>query len=466
MHRGAFRNSYPATSLPLPASPAGWSGRPLGLGLVLFAHPDLRMETNDDGSRGLSVLGIAVDPDAPAESLTSAGPDLPEPELIHRMLRYGGSYVVVRHGPTGVELFTDPGGMMQVFYKEGRVASTPTLLPALQRDREIDRSFPLRGPDDWYPGSLVPYVGVRALLANHRLDVPSGERVRFWPRGSAPPLASEEGIERIAELLAGMVRGAMRAGPLLCSLTGGRDSRVILAATRVLRDEVEYFTLRSARVKRCDLEIPARLAQRFNLAHGFVDAPPPELWLRELYDEGSASMIAGAARDVIEGCRRVSGPDYVHLNGNLGALTKSFFWPSPHPRTLSERALIKEFVNRPECVRRAVGEWRETLPAMPASAAYNLMYLEQRGGRYAGLRDTASGLFFQSFAPFCQREIFETICALPESEQRAGRILTRLVDELWPDLAETPYCPVTRTWGAYLPKRWKAWLRRVIGEGF
>jgi len=436
-------------------------------GFVLWTHPELRQQAIASPRAALIVLGLAIDPEAPTESLCARmekDPELSERTLLRELASFGGMYVVLRSDDTGVRLYTDPGAMAPVFFGRGRAASSPTLLPDLRRDPEIDRQYTLSGSDDWYPGGLTPWREVSALLANHRLDVASGERMRFWPTCGPEAIGHREGVERAGALLRGMIDGARHAGEPILSLTGGRDSRVLLAASRPWKEELSYFTIRAKGVKACDLEIPARLAADHGLRHEFVDAPAADAWLTELYDELSAGLVTGAPREIIEGCRRVSGPRTIHLNGNLGAITKSFFWPGPQPRRVSQRALTKEFVNKAPCIREGIAEWMQSLPELPPAVAYNLMYLEQRGSRYAGIRDSASSLFFESCAPFNHRGVFEAVCGLPADVQWGGGLLVDLVEAMWPELLAVPYCRVTRNWGTFVPKRVKEGAKRLLGR--
>jgi len=448
--------------------PEGWEREPLPGGCVFAAHPWARVEVRRSASAVAVSVGVAVDPLSPHEQLVDAidlevtGAALRQ-ALVAALKRFGGMYTVILSCPEGTWLSSDPAGMAQVFHLPGRAASSVGLLGAVQRDHDIDAQFPLRGYDDWYTGSTTPYRNVRVLLANHLLDLQTGDSCRFWPTADFPKLDRDDGIGAMAYLLRGMVDAAATQGPLLASITGGRDSRVCLAALRDRRSETEFFTLRAAQVKACDLEIPEELARKHELRHSFVESPPPEPWLLKLYDESASWMVAGGPREVAEGCRRVASPRYIHVNGNLAAIAKSYFWAHPWPRGVWRRALAKDFVTKAPCIWSGVDEWLASLPDLEPTTIYNLMYFEQKGGRYSGLRDTASGLFFDSFPPFNHRDIFGTLCGLQRRDQYGGRLLRELVGALWPDLLETRYCPVTRSWGAYVPKRWKQVARRLVG---
>ncbi|MEM7262854.1 MAG: hypothetical protein AAF488_12755 [Planctomycetota bacterium] len=322
----------------------GWVRHALPDGQVLDGHPDLRVtEVSIEGGTvwvlGLAVRPVAADP----TDLGWAGVSATDSDAIERAV-YGlaGQYVVLvasdRDDVPSVRVYTDPGAMMQVYYNdEGRIASTPSLFPGVTRDSEVDREYPLRGTDDWYPGSLCPYVGIRSLIANHVLDVQSGTIHRFWPKRAPDAMDAPTGIAAGGAILSGMMRGFVESAPVLLSLTGGRDSRVNLAAARELVDRIETFTIRSPKVKRCDLDAPAAMADRWGLDHRFVDVVPANPSVVALYDEISADMALGSRREILGACAEVASSRYVHVSGNLGAITKSFFWPSSRPKSVSLR---------------------------------------------------------------------------------------------------------------------------------
>ena len=446
----------------------GWTEVALDGRWMLSVHPDARTRTFRVGERGLVSIGSPVQPlgaGGRVDGLLEAACQASEDRFEGIVATLGGCYVLVRHDASGVRLYTDPAGMAGVYYGHGRAASTPSLVPGAERSSAVDREFAFGGTDDWYPGSLCPWTGVRALLANHSLDPETGRIARFWPKASPARLSLEEGLERASSILRGMLRGFTQTAPCVVSITGGRDSRVVLAAAREHVAELEFFTIRRPGMKRCDVEIPLRLASELGLRHELVDWQPSPAWLVELYDELASGMAFGARREILGACRKLASSRYLHVNGNLGAITKSYFWPSRHPGEVVVSALAREFVQRPPMILQGLREWLATVPELPPTTVYNLMYLEQRGGRWMGIGETAGALFYESATPFCSRELFEVVCGMPEEEQYGGRLLESFVARMWPELREIPYCPVTRNLGRRIPVRWRHLVKRWIGMG-
>ncbi len=442
---------------------AGWHVFQLNTRLHLLVQRDAFIFSKKVAdSSELFLIGLALVRDSELDALFAS---IDHEEICAALDSIAGQYVVITVRNGAVALYTDPAGMAPVFYQGGFAASSPMLLARTDRDKELDRIYPLSGTDDWYTGSLTPFAGTRYLLANHYLDLESGVAARFWPRCVPVPQSPDQALNQIAQDLRSSIDSLIGRGKVIFSLTGGKDSRVNLAAARQHLSSAEFFTLRSKKIKACDLEIPQLLSERFGLRHRFIDIPAAPEWLTAFYDEISGKMAMGARREVIGACLQLEARDAIHVNGNLGALTKAFFWPDANPKVVHTKALAKEFINKAKPIMMGLEEWRRSLPDfLPPSVVYNLMYLEQRGGRWMGPGENASALFYQSISPFASRRIFEAISSMPNEFLHRGTILVDLVERLWPELLEIPYCRNTRRLSWFLPRSTKQHLKRWLSR--
>jgi hypothetical protein len=299
---------------------------------------------------------------------------------------------------------------------------------------------------------LTPFEGVRALLANHQLCVGSGAIARFWPVEEPPQRAADESIDRICEILRGMMVGVARRGRVLMGLTGGRDSRTVLSAAQPIVGECDVFTLRTDHTDRGDVEYPAALAARHGLRHRFVSVAPPQRWLVRMYDDMTCGMVVGASRQVVEASRQLSASSRIHVNGALGELAMPYYWHSANPKMVRLKSLAKKQASKPAVIKQAVHEWRQSVGDLKATTIYNLMHLEQLGGRWWSAVETAGNLFYESFTPFCHRELFECLCALPSRMVYENGLRAEFVRRLWPALLAVPYCKPSKRLSAFVPR--------------
>jgi hypothetical protein len=443
-----------------------WSSHEFPTGEVIYWHPDTRIEIHKTDGKCLIIVGNLLHMAqhkgcnrdySPVDFWVS-------PECWMR--RAAGTYVVLAHNGHSLEIYTDPGAMFGVYYKNGRASSSPALLPDLERDQRIDSQYSLDKANDWYTGSTCPFTDVRFLLANHRLELSSGRMERFWPKTITTEDSIDATLEQCSRLLREFVEKVSLRSTILVSLTGGRDSRVNLAASRGILDAVEFFTIRAGGVASCDLKISADLASRFvGLRHRIVDTGTPDKWILDCYDEIAAGLAVGARRDIVGACYKISSFGDIHLSGALGEVARSYFWHTKHPSEVRLDYVLSKFSNPAKCIREGLEEWNATVPAgMNASSVYNLLYLEQRGGRWAGVGENAASMFYQPLSAFNSRLFFESLCSIPESMQFENRVPEEMVSRLWPELLDVRFCKGAGKWTSMVPKSVKRLLKKCLNR--
>lgn len=432
---------------------------------ILSFHPDTKPLVFQNSKYLIVVLGCATRDDR-------IGPVLSEDELAHfstiksNWIRHlVGMYNVIIDDGLDIEVLGDAAGMASVYFSDTGVASTPTLLGPLERDAEIDRQYRLEGSDNWYSGSRTPFKGIRWLLANHCFEVRSRRITRFWPQveqqGSDTVLPL---VARIAESIECGIQNLLRDHQVIMSLTGGRDSRVNLACVHRIGVGMPAFTIMSRSLSTAEQVIVESLVKISGAQHQFVPFIAPPIDLLSRYDEMTAGLATGARRDIVGSCEPLGRGCVVHLNGNLGALFKRFYRPSGHPPSVHVSDLITEFVQRPPVIRDGLQEWLDSTPSLRPQTLCNLMYLEQRGGRWMGVGERASQLFFDSYAPFCSRKIFQILNDVPDQWQQNGQMLGQLVSEFSPRLASIPYHSGTSFVTRAIPKAVKVIAKRLLGR--
>lgn len=444
-----------------------WVTHKMNGGMVLYTHPDTRVAkiSDEENNCGIIILGLAVDSQDLERNAIDRFciVDSTNHQNVVKNLNYlTGTYTVIRYYNDEIYFYTDPAAMMGVYYSDQRVASSPSLIPESIRDNRMNDKFPFGKPDDWYPGSLCPFGNIKSLLANHCLDFKNKTIKRYWPIHEFEKVSSKDGIEQISSIFNVSMNNLNKIGHILCSLTGGKDSRVNLSAVKNIREQIEFFTIVSDKMNSDDYNLPKRMKESFEINHQFVPFIKAETWLFDLYDEIGAGMAIGSRREIIGACKEIAGSNYIHLNGNLGALAKSFYWPSKNPKSIDEYVLVKEFVNRPPQILNAIHEWFSSIGDLPPAIVYNLLYLEQRAGKWMGPGENCSNLFYESFTPFNNRIIFEIISGMPLDFQYGGKILVSLVEEMWPELLKIPYCRNTRNWSKFIPVRIKNYVKHFI----
>ena len=397
---------------------AGWSRTAVGQ-RVLCAHPDTHIAIKVVEGRTVIVLGIAFDTArrAIASDPSSAPGSSSSDAITSWVVGLTGVFAVIADTTDrGVVVLADPGGIMGVYTDGQIVASTPVLWSVLEE--------------------------------------------RYWPTAEPPRIESRDAIECVAKEFREAVQAVMTAHPSLLSITGGRDSRVYAAACE--GGEGRAFTIVRGSAGARDAEIAREICGAVGLEHELLTAGPVPEWLDRLYDGMTRGMVPPHRRRILEACARLATPDAVHINGNLGGLSKAFYWAGGTPASVSAGDLVRDFLGVRAEAERGVRRWLDTTAALPPRTVCILMYLEQRGSRWMGPGETASALFYQAFTSFSSRTFFDCYDGCPEPYQLSGRFLIDLVGELNPALARIPYASGTSRLLRMIPKPVKVAVKKWI----
>ena len=122
--------------------------------------------------------------------------------------------------------------------------------------------------------------------------------------------------------------------------------------------------------------------------------------------------------------------------------------------------------SKPPQIREAFDEWYSTVEHLSPTTIYNLAFAEQLEGRWQGMGETASNIFYESFTPFCNRTIIETICSLPNEKIHGGTLRSEIIERLWPELLETRFSKPGFFLSKYLPRAVKDQAKYLLSGNY
>lgn len=255
----------------------------------LIYHPDLEF-TSSNGKLSIILLGYILDPfhtSANNQDIVNelSGCDTIQEAFI-RTDYFNGRYVMIIADENSQYIINDATASKQVYFhfKDDvfGIGSTPNiittfiecektenqeLLDYLHSDRYINLN------KSWF-GTETPYKDLFMLLPNHSLDLHQKKITRFWPVKNPPGKSTKESVRYIADIMRGTIESASNRYKLHCSLTGGWDSRMMLAAAKTRINEIEFYTFKSddlVRKNKWDIIIPRRLTERFGLNYNVIE---------------------------------------------------------------------------------------------------------------------------------------------------------------------------------------------------
>lgn len=359
-----------------------WTSLPIGEGLHLSHHQALPVVEARDLDGGLwYLLGIALQTDparaAPLEEITTARPH----EVDALSSSWSGRWVLVGGGT----LRTDATALLNCFYarnaSDGKllVSSSAALLHDQIDGGEASPPLHYGVGMQWYPPPASRFARIRCLLPSQSLAYGHADHpvVRHRPlmdeRVEAP---YEETLAHLETSLRTALRNLAEAGrPLWLGLTGGYDTRVLLAS--MWREELDFttFTWEMSDMSRADRFLPPLLARDAGVSHRFIKRGRFDEESLQALDEHTALQTVDRDRELVPWGQYAEFPaDAVVILGNLFALGARYFHEhlAAHPESVSESighafGFAEHHADSP-AHRGGIREWGEWIEEHPEPA--------------------------------------------------------------------------------------------------
>ena len=269
---------------------ASWKRIKINSSLHLTVHPDLNTYQAIYENKSITLLGFILDPDNPQAGDSDIINDLVQKfsrcdKFIEHTYKFGGRWILIVNDGEETRLFNDAAGLRQVFYTEKHhtkdlwCASQPKIIAEilnLQMDKDaVDfiNSYEFRKNKEFrLPGYSSPYKEIKHMLPNHYLNLGTGQCHRYWPNKKLDELPFNKALEKISATLQKLIRSASNRFDLALSITAGWDSRLALASSKEISNEVSYMTVRQIAMpdNHPDITIPSMLLSKLGLKHDIV----------------------------------------------------------------------------------------------------------------------------------------------------------------------------------------------------
>jgi hypothetical protein len=360
-------------------------------------------------------------------------------KYIERFLyQFAGRFVAIFILKGFQRLYLDAAGSLAVVYSldHAVVASTCSVLGKNRRCKDWDQELVSRFP--WYPFGFTPHKSIRRLLPNHYLDLSDWRSVRHWPVDLDIDDAddTDERIKGIAAVVSDIVSAVVASWGYL-TLTGGMDTRMILACSKDVLDKAMFFTSNGNKI---DVNLAKLLAKRFNLNHIIVDTTSATKVQREerlflsgyCVDHRSLSRY-GKHREKLDASR-------VQLAGHP-ACGKAFGYKNLEIDALNAEKLVRviklPFEKR---VIEKAEKWLSEFVNLRSDIVLELAYLEQRVGCWAGPNAYSyDHLALPVIYAFAHRDILENMITLPNVYKKKQQMPIDICKLKWADILDVPF---------------------------
>ncbi len=360
--------------------------------------------------------------------------------------RLGGSFLFILDVAGCRRVYLDADGTLSCVFDPAlkRVGATAAAILSAEEYRSRFDLGLYRGlaiaSDGWFPAGLTAHRGVERLLVNHYLDLDTWRQVRHWPCGDIPPANDPNAQCRLiaASTKAAIATLATADDPLACSLTAGNETRLLLAASKDLRDRITFVTI-DAPETALDVHRARDLAQRFALKHSLLPLVVAERTARAEWHARTGHCNGGLNWRTHPSVWPLEPYAYL-LIGLGGEVGRGFYWRATDQSDLAITAdlLVARTGLAPlPRLRDAVARWLAGLPTRDPFQILDLFYLENRMGPWAFAQSYANPRVRQ-VSPMISRRVFEAMLSLPPEWRRSNRMMRETIAVSWPELLEAP----------------------------
>ena len=362
-----------------------------------------------------------------------------------------GRYAVLVCDGEALYVYNDACGTRSVFYNAQRleVSSHYFLLRESAKDRQERRLYSTNPVPELF-WNETRHPDLRMLLPNHRLNLLAGETTRFYPleANDFKQLSVESILDQIELLWDEQLDRMFDTGePVVLSMTGGLDSRTLLAMAEGRLEKLASFTYATAnsfvnapgpnpwaRALTLDYEIVQKLSRFLPKGHRYIGlAPdsaedPNNAWVNEHIDTLWRNSTIAHGRRILPGYLNLfDNPLTIHYRGSLMEIGQLWF---KNPGEDRDEALSRILLEK---TSEGKNDQQETIPFARQKmkelgwdlihSDYDLtdfFYWENRGSQWYSQVLNETDVAFDSLTPINTRRVLDLFLALDEEKRKSA----------------------------------------------
>ena len=425
----------------------------------LYTHIDLNVTLESSESRKIVLIGDMFDfefPDYDNRNILEILVKYDFETLIPVISRYSGRWVLIYSGEEGMVMLHDASASRKVYYYSQRkgmsCSSNPHLLatalkiPYTSEEERLafyysDDAKKTFGSNI---GNLTIYDGVFQLMPNHYLDLINKQVTRFWPCRRIEKSPLEQVVEKSSAIIKGYMESITNRYKVMLPVTAGKDSRILLAATKNRPSGVFYYLNKERWLneKSQDVYIPQRLLPKLSLKHNLVD-PYVEIDedFKKMYFENN--RFASALFLPVIYNYYLNFSDRINLPGTFINIIEEVY--EIDPENISGGALARlHKLDHYKFVVNYYQEWYEASRdrcIQSNISAESLFFWEERMANWGTQLQLDKDIAQEEIIPFNSMLLIENMLKVPLNlRQKPDYILHReIIRKLWPEALQEPF---------------------------
>ncbi len=443
---------------------ADWKHTQLNSKYFITSHPDLALNIASLGKTSLILLGFIFDPDNPSfgnieilNELLLKGNNFED--VIENTERYSGRWVLIHSIGNEINLFTDACGARSVFYyfnnEVAWCSSQPhtlaNLLDVKYRDDkeflEFINSKAFDKNERTLFGEDTLFKEVYHLLPNHYLSISEKCVKRYWPYKASKQLNVEQAIKVVAPMLKGLYQSANNRYKLIQPVTSGRDTRLLLAASKDVRANVYYFIQKFNKLRwySKDIRLPNKLLKYLGLEFHVIKCSEYDLEF-DKYLRKNVYMLQSESKKILLYNFFQNYQDCLNVSGNYTGIYRPFKWQvfAPLKTPLINRTFGRYF-RKNKYVVDYVKNWENEYYAKLSKYKYpiiDVFYWENKAANWVSMFLNELDISNEEWCPLNNRKILETILSIDPAIRINENFQQQIVEYLWQDVLHEPLAKV------------------------
>ncbi|MDZ4138884.1 MAG: hypothetical protein U1D66_08415, partial [Erythrobacter sp.] len=292
--------------------------------------------------------------------------------------------------------------------------------------------------DGWFTAGLTAHSGIFRLLPNHRVNTRDFRMKRNPLRMPEYNENVDQTVDQMASEIAKVVAAVRADRPTEIGLTGGNETRAILAALRKQSADVTFVTV-AFEASTIDVHLSKRIAKTHGLNHRILPQKKADERQQELWLIGAGHAMAGSNKHFHPSMEPLAG--HVLVGGLGGEVGRGFLWPSTlsADEQISDAYILARLKQplSPENLAAAM-HWRTQLPEnLDAFQVLDLAYLELRMGTWACAQPRMP-MVPRAIHPLISYNQFSRMWSIPPAIRQGDQMIRVLIQRNWSELLDIP----------------------------
>lgn len=284
------------------------------------------------------------------------------------------------------------------------------------------------------------------LLPNHYLDVHKKE-VKRLPLFTVYNGKEDDVLIYVSSMLTGTYSALSKRYQLMQPLTAGWDSRILLAASKDVKDQIKYYVFGNPDNNNDDIRIPMNLSRSLDLNFKIVERKAlSDNFLEAYKKEHIIPRILPKTSNINYHYDCKYNENVINVNGNCAEIARCFYGYTRNKIMLDMLLVFSKYYDKVPFFKERIAEWYAN--AIPYAKQYNiflldLFYWEQRMGNWGAQYPFELDIAMEEISPFNNRSLLLALQSVNPKKRKSPKfsLFRKLVCKLWQDTLCEPVNP-------------------------